>query len=178
MTTLIECPGCTRHVRVEDSRCPFCGRSSTTAAPSRVLALVLPLTLMACTGSDPAQPTPDSKTAPQPDPPPVMTAPPPDDPIVAPPEPTPTPDDAKVDPVQPSGPADDGAVVDDPASPVIDHPPTKYGGPPRPSDDPLAVPPTPDAERPARKYGAPPPPEPRPAKKYGAPPRPSDDPLG
>lgn len=170
MTKLIECPGCTRHVRVDDGRCPFCGRPSTTSAPARVLALVLPLTLMACTGgeSPPAGKAQGEATKPV-EPKPVEPAPV---------EPKPV-EPELVDPVQPSQPSDAGDQAD-PLVPSDDRiMTTKYGGPPAMDDGGLAPPkPVVEPERPAAtKYGAPPV---RPAKKYGAPPKPGpgDDPFG
>lgn len=161
MGPLIECPGCRRHVRVEDGRCPFCARPSTTSAPVRVLALMLPLTLMACTGGedkpDPAaKPAADGKTTPAK---PEAEA------------------EAGAEPEQPSTPADDGAQADgaEAASPDRELA-TKYGGPPKPNPmdiDTLVVPEgsdvvEPETSKPETKA------EERPARKYGAPPRPKD----
>jgi hypothetical protein len=147
---------------VDDGRCPFCGRSSTTSAPARVLALVLPLTLMACTGGEsPPAGKAQGEAAKPADPKPV-------DPKPVDPKPI------EVEPVQPSQPSDAGDQAD-PLVPSDDRTmATKYGGPPA-MDEPKPVV---EPERPsAPKYGAPPA---RPAKKYGAPPKPSGgaDPLG
>lgn len=183
MPTLIECPGCTRHVRADEGRCPFCARPSTTAAPSRMLVLALPLTLMACTTTEapPASKTEPAKAAPTE---PVKNTPSepaeggavadpipvPDDRVRAPEYGAPVlPDDAR--PTEPNG----GGVVADPVPPPDDRVvATKYGGPPV-MDEPMPKPsdsidgPKPDDEvRPAKKYGAPP----RPAPKYGGAPKP------
>lgn len=152
MGPLIECPGCRRHVRVEDGRCPFCTRPSTTSAPVRALAWVLPLTLMACSGGE-GQPDPKAKPA-------------------AKSKPTPGPGDAgaKDDAGQPSTPADDGAQADGGNKPAPDREmATKYGAPPEPKPVP--------SEEPEMKPEPEPKPEPRPARKYGAPPRPKDPKL-
>lgn len=37
-TRFIACPGCGRHVRARDSRCPFCGASAPEARPLRTIA--------------------------------------------------------------------------------------------------------------------------------------------
>ncbi len=174
MTKLLECAGCTRHVRVDDGRCPFCGRPSTISAPARVLALVLPLTLMACSGGEapaagkPADAKPAEVKPAEVKPTPVVVEPP----IV---EPAPVDDGGT--PPQPSVPADDGAEIDEPTVPDDERiMTTKYGAPPAMDDGPGPVLMPEPETRPARKYGAPPRIDPRPAKKYGAPPKP--DPLG
>jgi len=163
MSQLLECPGCARHVRIEDGRCPFCDRPSTTFAPVRMLALVLPLAVMACSGGEgkakpDAKPTADAKAKPADD----AKAKPADDPKA---KPT---DDAKAKP-EPSGPADDGAMADEGGDGAGDgrEMATKYGGPPV-IDEPRPKPKPED--RPARKYGAPPPPD-------GGKPKPSEDPF-
>lgn len=148
MTTLVECPGCARHVRADEGRCPFCGRPSTTAAPSRMLALVLPLSLMACTSNEPppSKPAADGgKTAPK------ATETPPPEPAYGVPLSDPPPD-----------------VIDPPPEPV-DRPADKYGAPPPPIDPIADGPDAPiDEADPAPK-----PDERRVAKpKYGAPPKP------
>ncbi len=165
MSQLLECPGCARHVRIEDGRCPFCARPSTTFAPVRMLALVLPLAVMACSGGESkakpeAKSTADAKAKPADD----AKAKPADDAKAKPDEAKPDevkPDEVKPDeakPPEPSQPADDGAMADDGAAGddgrVMA---TKYGGPP-PIDGPKVKPEKPE-ERPARKYGAPPPPD-------------------
>ena len=39
MRQLVPCPGCARHVRLEEPACPFCGDTSARAAPARRAAL-------------------------------------------------------------------------------------------------------------------------------------------
>ena len=180
MPKLLECPGCTRHVRADDARCPFCGRPSTTAAPSRMLVLALPITLMACTAEAPAPASKPDATKPAPTEPVKKPSEPADGGAVA--DPVPEPDDRVRAPEYgaPIAPADGGAVAE-PVPPTDDRVmATKYGGPPVMNDP--GPPPVdsvdaakPEEPRPAKKYGAPP----RPAPKYGGAPKPgSGDPLG
>lgn len=172
MTRLIECPGCTRHVRADDGRCPFCERPSTTAAPSRMLVLMLPLTLMACTAESPAPASKPAATKPAPAAP-VKKNEPADGGAAI--DPVPEPDDRVRAPEYgaPIAPAEGGDAAE-PVPPIDDRVmATKYGGPPV-MDDPGPKPvDSIDADPPGAK------PEPRPAKKYGAPPKPgSSGPLG
>jgi hypothetical protein len=178
MPKLIECSGCTRHVRADDGQCPFCGRPSTTSAPSLMLVLALPLTLMACTAEGPAPaPKTDAKASPTE---PVKKTEPADGGAVI--DPVPEPDDRVRAPeygAPPPEPADGGAVIDPVPEPDDRVMATKYGGPPV-MNDPVPTPDSietakPEEPRPAKKYGAPP----RPAPKYGGAPKPgAGDPLG
>src|SRR5688572_14440854 len=86
MTELAQCRACTRHIRVHESRCPFCGVAATTSAP-RWIALVgiAPLFFVACSsdagkadGPAPAKTEPaktEPATAPEPEPKPPEPAP-------------------------------------------------------------------------------------------------------
>jgi hypothetical protein len=53
---LIPCPCCQRHVKIGDTRCPFCGtQSASSSIPSTGLLLALAVgagTLVACSSSD------------------------------------------------------------------------------------------------------------------------------
>jgi hypothetical protein len=137
MSQLIECPGCTRHVRIDDGRCPFCGRPSTTRAPALALALMLPLTVMACAGGEDKAPAKAKPTAP-------AKAETKAEAVVEP------------EPDQPSAPPDLGASADEPVEPVVPDEgremATKYGAPPTTTTKPNPT----TKPRPAKKYGAPP----------------------
>lgn len=178
MPKLIECAGCTRHVRADDGHCPFCGRASTTSAPGLMLVLALPLTLMACTAEAPA-PAPKADAKASPTEPVKKPSEPADGGAVI--DPVPEPDDRVRAPEYgaPIAPADGGVVADPPVPSDDRVMATKYGGPPV-MNEPMPTPDSietakPDEPRPAKKYGA----APRPAPKYGGAPKPgAGDPLG
>ena len=166
------CKGCTRHVHAEQSLCPFCGATMSTAraaAPRWALALFAGSMLAATScdkgtaktddgkvdagQSDAAKPTPAKPDAAKPDP--------------AKPDPA-KPDPAKPDPTSP--PADGGdadAAADSGGTVEADG---GAGGDSKTPDAGKVIEAKPDY-KPKPKYGLA-----RPKKKYGAPPKPGPGP--
>lgn len=124
MSALLPCPGCARHVRAGEARCPFCDASVGDVAPplvrrvassSLTRALIFSgaaaVALAACEEQPVAQPygaPPDPDSGGETQPPPEQQTPPPSDPQQPPPD----------DSAQPTSP-------DDPGQPML-----MYGGPP------------------------------------------------
>lgn len=148
MTRFRPCPVCGKHIRLTESACPFCGRPTSTAAPS-FGAVLLGLSLAACASTtdksrddssaldEPSENIPESA---KPSIPAVVPESTPTDRETPSAETTPastetmTSGNEASDAGQAIEPKPTPDHVEEPAKPMYGapRPPTKYGGPPRP----------------------------------------------